>query len=275
MNVPLLRTFFCRRKSRHQLRLYSGLTPDEAGQKAQVLAMTEAAANSDSSSSPSISTLLAHAGIKNTHNAPMSPPLHLATTHTRPADGIYLSSDSKYGRMDNETRLLLEKTVNQLECVGLGNDSTDEPTASFAFSSGMMACTALILAHSAPIAVMVPDDIYHGVPTVLHNVFERHNVGVMQVDMSRESKILEAIERTGTDKDIIVWIEVPTNPKIKVFDIQGICQAVDSIRAERRNITTVVDVTMVSPVITRPLEVSLINCISSLLLSAVIRSHTN
>ena len=134
--------------------------------------------------------------------------------------------------------------------------------------------TSLFLAHSSPITVIIPDDIYHGVPTVLHNVFQRHNVQLRRVDMSKVSNIVSEISNhlntTDDDADnnnnkkkkgdIIVWIETPSNPLCKVFDIYGICQAIDSLRSNNgtnisNNITTVVDVTMASPVVTRPLEV--------------------
>jgi cystathionine gamma-synthase len=231
-------------------RLLSVLTSDEAGKRAEELSLASLS-NEENPSDISISTLLAHAGIENEPNAPMSPPLHLATTHTRPADGLYLETDSKYGRMDNSTRLLLEKTVHQLECVGTGATGA----ASFAFSSGMMAVTALVLAHNGPITMIIPDDIYHGVPSVLHNVFHRHNVRIKQVDMSQESELIGTIKGMGADDDVIVWIETPSNPMCKIFNIRAICGAVDSLRSERSDITTVVDATMVSPVITRPIEV--------------------
>mmetsp|Transcript_37528 Transcript_37528/g.91029 ORF Transcript_37528/g.91029 Transcript_37528/m.91029 type:complete len:473 (+) Transcript_37528:21-1439(+) len=247
---------------KHHVRLLSQLTSEEAGRRANQLAQQE------SSSSPTthnhLNTLLAHAGMESSmQNAPMSPPLHLATTHTRPADGVYLAEDSKYGRMDNATRLLLEKTVYQLESLGLSSnldsdadaeDSTTLPP-SFAFSSGMMAVTALILAHTGPITVILPDDVYHGVPTVLNNVFvPRHNVTIAKVDMMDTDNVIAVVEETPQENDVIVWMETPSNPLCKVLDIAAICQQLEPIKQSRSNITTVVDGTMVSPIITRPLE---------------------
>ena len=229
----------------------AGLSSDEAGRLAET---ASSALKDDDDEQVSLATLLAHSGMEKIHNAPMSPPLHLSTTHTRPADGVYLAEDSKYTRMDNETRLLLEKAIFQVECSGLDHTSTE--CSSFAFSSGMMAVTSLLLAHTGPITVIIPDDIYHGVPTVLHNVFQRHDVQIHRVDMGKQSEILSAINKKSNDEDIIVWIETPSNPLCKVFDIQRICETIDTIREKRNNnITTVVDVTMASPVVTRPFEV--------------------
>ena len=241
----------------------NGLTSDEAGRRSNELLRTSISKNNDSQTLP---TLLAHAGMESYHNAPMSPPLHLATTHTRPPDGIYLDTDSKYGRVDNKTRLLLERTVFGIECVGLFDNNEEQMGATmnkpscFAFSSGMMAVTALILAHSGPMTVMIPDDVYHGVPTVLHNVFHRHNVTIQQVNMTSTQEIKTIISKLDETSDIIVWMETPSNPKCQIYDIQRICNTIDSIKSQRsNNITTVVDATMVSPVITRPLEVRELN----------------
>jgi cystathionine gamma-synthase len=252
------------------LRSLSSLTSEEAGRRAEEMAKVLSSSSTTTDGSHlSLPTLLAHAGMEYMHNAPMSPPLHLSTTHTRPADGVYLAEDSKYGRMDNATRLLLERTMFDLECVGFEtHDFTDRENAtpaSFAFSSGMMAVTALILAHDGPITVILPDDIYHGVPTLLQNVFLRHNVNSQRVDMTHPSNVASAIDAIPKNNDIIVWIETPSNPLCKVFDIRAICKAITPIKAQRPNITTCVDVTMVSPVITRPLEVnqSQMNCFSS------------
>jgi cystathionine beta-lyase/cystathionine gamma-synthase len=185
----------------------------------------------------------------------MAPPLHSATTYTRPASGIYEESDTIYARSDNPTRLGLEKAMFELECVGLDLEDKNlvEPTT-FAFSSGMMAVTSIVLAHTSPVTVIVPKDIYHGVPTLLFNVFSRHNVTIRAVDMTRVSEVVDAISNASEDSEVIVWMETPSNPLCQIVDIQAICNATSSISSHK--VTTVVDATMTSPVLTRPLEVS-------------------
>lgn len=249
----------CQRDSRHQVRLFSQLTAEVAGRRAHQLAIQESSVRTSDNNNTHLNTLLAHAGLEEgLHNAPMSPPLHLATTHTRPPDGVYLQKDSKYGRADNPTRLLLEKTVYGLETIHCCHDKDSSILPpSFAFSSGMMAVTALVLAHTGPITVILPDDVYHGVPTVLTNVFSRHNVTIAKVDMMHVDSIIDKVKQLPLEQDVIVWMETPSNPLCKVLDIQTICKRLEPIKHTRQNITTVVDGTMVSPVITRPLEVSL------------------
>ena len=222
-----------------------------------------------------LATLLAHAGIesKGTENFPMAPPLHTATTYTRPPDGIYKDTDSIYARMDNPTRLLLERTVFALECSGLSLPDNAEST-SLAFSSGMQAVTSILLAHptanGAETTVLIPTDVYHGVRSLLSGVFLRHGVEVRELDMiDNEStsgaevvanairEIVAASNESSIRSNVIVWMETPSNPKCQVADIQAICDACDREQdrfKEIVDVTTVVDGTMASPVLTRPLE---------------------
>lgn len=135
----------------------SRLTPDEAARRAESLARQEA------SVSLGMETQLAHAGVLAGENAALSPPLHFATTYGRPAEGPYREGDSVYSRCDNPTRQLLEREVARLECYG--KDTYEGISASsFAFASGMMAASSIILAHKSPLRVILPKDLYHGVP---------------------------------------------------------------------------------------------------------------
>jgi hypothetical protein len=275
-----------------------------------------------------MATILSHAGITTScdngggghENYPMSPPLHTATTYTRPPDGIYKDSDSIYSRMDNPTRLLLEKNIFDLECTNLllntyrnNNNDDDEikrddgnddnsimpipPLLCYTtcYSSGMQAVTAILLAHSSSptnMTVLIPTDVYHGVRSLLSGVFSRHGINVREINMTTNSGGNEdedddedsgeiAIANTISEiaiaattalasnnngsgdhdhdlHNIIVWMETPSNPKCEVVDIKAICDKVKSVGERWKNIikiTTVVDGTMSSPVLTRPLEV--------------------
>jgi cystathionine beta-lyase/cystathionine gamma-synthase len=202
--------------------------------------------------------------------------------------------------MDNPTRLLLEKTMFELECSSLSSHSNAAraPTTtstSMAFSSGMQAVTSILLAHSTSgqegtTHVLIPTDVYHGVRSLLSDVFSRHGVVVQELNMvvgaaPNENEITTgalaivdaimeiattAIERRGRRhgnknsentmdrSSVIVWMETPSNPKCQVVDIESICEAVRSEEDRWRgvlDVTTVVDGTMASPILTRPLEV--------------------
>lgn len=170
-------------------------------------------------------------------------------------------SDSIYARTDNPTRLLLEKTLFDIECINVLNQMTNHeketmPTKapSFVFSSGLMGVTSIILAHSSPLTVILPDDLYHGVSSLLVDVFHRYSVTVRHVDMRNVQSVMDAIADIDPEHDVIVWMETPSNPKCHILDIRSICEAVKSVSSNTK-VTTVVDGTLSSPVLTRPLEV--------------------
>jgi len=203
------------------------------------------------SGSEHMDTLVAHSGVEShVENAPMAAPIHMATTYTRPADGEYLADDYIYSRNDNPTRLLLENEVGLLECRGK-TVGTESPIVSCAFSSGMMAVSSILLAHSAPTRVLMPHDLYHGVPTVCLDVFTRFGVTTQRVDMMDPAAVCDAIDRAPGNEDVIVWIESPSNPQCQVIDIHEMCRAVRQTRNAK--LTVVVDSTMAPPTITQPL----------------------
>lgn len=249
MGNPILRHAVF--KASGSMRGLATISSAEAGRRAEAISLQSKGAPSK------LATRVAHSGIQDIANAPMAPPIHLATTYVRPADGNYRDTDSIYAREDNPTRLLLEKSIFRLETIGLPLDPVQaeemEPTT-WAFSSGMMAVSAVVLAHSSPLTMVLPHDLYHGVPTLMAEVFSRHNVTVKRADMTVATNVLEEVAKVDPDSDVIVWMESPSNPKCEVIDIAAITDTVRSISTHA--VTTVVDVTMASPIVTRPLEVS-------------------
>ena len=191
-------------------------------------------------------TKLAHAGIQNCHNAPMAPPLHLATTYTRPPEGPYHDQDSIYTREDNPTRLLFEKALEELEGI-------DGCTA-FAFSSGMSAVSNIVLAHESPLhVILLPHDLYHGVAAVLGGVFTRFGVNVHSLQGSEnvKSQLQAKLDEIPGSENAIFWIETPSNPMTRVFDLKQLAQICAS-HGKSGNITTVVDSTLAP--LQRPLD---------------------
>lgn len=223
--------------------------PGTAGQLAH-----DKAKCSTPSQTPSLATLLSHAGVVSSEsNAPMAPSLCLATTYIRPPDGPYHDSDYIYTRMDNPTRTLLENTVGRLECHG---DERNVPQiVSCAFSSGMATVSSIVMSHQSPVTVLLPSDLYMGVPTVLlANHWSRFDVNYKTVDFSNESNVENALS-SEEGKDVIVWLETPSNPQCRIIDIEGTCAIVNKFRPFT-DITTVVDSTLAPPCVTQPLRVS-------------------
>jgi len=222
--------------------------PSKAGQQAFDKSASEATLPKKS-----MNTLLAHTGVARGDNAPMSPPLHFSTTYTRPADGIYRETDKIYTRDDNPTRVMLEQTMIELE-----THHDERPTVgavSCAFASGMAGVSMFILAHQAPLTLLLPQHLYHGVPTLLESVLTGFNVAMMRVDMTNVSAVENALAEIATPQ-AIVWMESPTNPMCQVLDIERLCQVVNTFSTtSSTKFTTIVDSTLCPPCITQPLRI--------------------
>jgi cystathionine gamma-synthase len=216
------------------------MTPTEAALMAAKLAAEE------QPDATQLNTQLAHAGVAfpSFTNCPLSPPLHFATTYTRPVEGPYLPTDAIYARLDNPTRLALETEVFQLETAGMTLASPeDPPLRSLAFASGMMAISSIILAHQSPLVVMVPQDTYHGVPTVLMDVFSRFQVELRKVDMNDVNAFKKALRAVDSSQvRLIVWMETPSNPQCHVLDMAKISQLAHQYHNTK--VTCVVDSTL-------------------------------
>jgi cystathionine gamma-synthase len=203
--------------------------------------------------SKSMETRLSHAGVDSSRdNAPMSPSLELATTYGRPASGLYGDSDYVYARDSSPTVSLLERTMAQLECLGGDHTSSNYVAKSFSFASGMAAVTAIIMAHGTSTTVFVPQDVYHGVPTVLADVLNPMGVKWERINFQNLKELLSRAQAVVTD-NLVVWIETPSNPQCQVIDIAAVCSSLQSVSI-LATLTTVVDSTMSPPCLTQPLR---------------------
>ena len=163
----------------------------------------------------------------------ITPPVHFATTFERAVDGSY-PKGYFYARHENPTRHLLETAIADLEG-GVG---------AAAFASGMAAASTILQALGPGDHVVLPTDIYHGVRTVVRNVFERWGLEWTEVDPRDVSAVREAL-RPETK---LVWAESPSNPLLNVLDLSELAHVAHSAGA-----LLVVDNTW-SPLIQRPIE---------------------
>jgi cystathionine beta-lyase/cystathionine gamma-synthase len=118
----------------------------------------------------------------------------------------------------------------------------------------MAAVSSIVLSHKSPVTVLLPSDSYHGVPTVLADQLSRFDITFKTVDYTNPSN-LEIALSSQVGKDVIVWLETPSNPLCQVIDIEATCAIVNEFRPYA-NITTVVDSTLAPPCVTQPLRVS-------------------
>jgi cystathionine gamma-lyase len=159
-------------------------------------------------------------------------PIVLASTFAQTAPGEHQGFE--YSRSGNPTRNALEACVAALEGGRHG----------FAFSSGLGASTTLLCTLSPGDHVLAGDDLYGGTFRLMDKVLRPMGLEPSFVDLSDLGTLRDAL-RPNTK---MIWLETPTNPMLKIFDIAAICEV-----ARERGIPVVVDNTFATPVLQSPL----------------------
>src|SRR5436305_3047135 len=162
-------------------------------------------------------------------------PIYATSTYVQKSPGKHKGYD--YARSINPTRLAYEKCIADLE----------SGTRGFAFASGLAAMsTALDLLESGS-HVVVSDDLYGGTFRLFEKVRRRSaNLDFTFVDLTDVSKFEKSIKHNTR----LVWVETPSNPLLKIIDIEAIAKI-----AREKKIISVSDNTFASPWLQRPIEV--------------------
>jgi cystathionine gamma-synthase len=178
-------------------------------------------------------TRVVHAGLEpDPSYGGVVPAIHQATTYAQGAPGEFVAGYD-YSRSANPTRSALERALGELEG-GLAS----------AFSSGMAAEHALITAVAAAgDHVVLPDDLYGGTYRLVDKVLKRWGLDYTMVDQTD----LGAVAAAVTDATKLIWVETPSNPTLKLVDLEAII-------ARKRGALVAVDNTFATPVYQRPLE---------------------
>lgn len=163
----------------------------------------------------------------------VAPPIYLSTTFAQ--EGVGGHKGYEYARTSNPTRGSLEKNMAALE----------RGTGALAFASGMSAISTLIQIFDSPAHIIATSDIYGGTYRAFTQVFARHGFSFSFVDLSDEAAIKAAI-RPETK---LIFAETPTNPLMRITDIESLCTL-----AHSHGLKVCVDNTFMTPVLQRPLE---------------------
>jgi cystathionine gamma-lyase len=161
------------------------------------------------------------------------PPIYQTTTYVQSSPGKHKGYE--YTRSHNPTRTRLEECLASLE-----NAKYCTVTA-----SGMSAMSLVI--HSLPkdSTIFCGDDVYGGTYRMFTNVFQDQYKFIF-VDTTNIKKLKEKIK---THKPRLIWLETPTNPLLKISDLQAIAAL-----ARQHKAITLVDNTFMSPVFQNPLD---------------------
>ena len=160
-------------------------------------------------------------------------PIYQSATFVHPAFGESIGFD--YSRLQNPTREEVERIVNDLE----------EGVDALAFSTGMAALTVLLEMLAPEDNIVSTDDLYGGTIRLMENVLSKNSTTTTFV----ETDNLKNIENALTEKTKMIYIETPTNPMMKVSDIQEISKI-----AKKNNCILVVDNTFLTPYFQKPLK---------------------
>lgn len=190
---------------------------------------------SPGASRPGLGTLAIHGGqAPDPSTGAVMPPIYATSTYAQASPGVHQGFE--YSRTHNPTRFAYERCVAALEGGSRG----------FAFASGMAATSTVLELLDSGAHIVAMDDLYGGSYRLFERV-RRRSAGLdfSFVDLS-DAAAFEAAIRPDTR---MVWVETPTNPMLKIVDLQAI-----SVIARKHGILMVVDNTFASPILQRPLE---------------------
>ncbi|HEX3432065.1 MAG TPA: PLP-dependent aspartate aminotransferase family protein [Rhizomicrobium sp.] len=161
-------------------------------------------------------------------------PIYATSTYAQNSPGVHKGYD--YARSDNPTRAAFERCIADLE--------TGE--AGFAFASGLAAISTIVELLDSGAHVVASDDLYGGTYRLFERV-KRRSAGLTFdfVDTGNP----EAIEAALKPNSKMIWVETPTNPLLRLADLEWIAKL-----ARKKGCLAAADNTFASPYVQRPLE---------------------
>lgn len=160
------------------------------------------------------------------------PPIFQTSTFAQEAPNKHKGYD--YARVGNPTRTALERLIAGLENAEYG----------ICFSSGIAAIDAIIRTLKPEDHVISSNDLYGGTYRLFTKMFEPVGIEFSFLDMTPEN-----VEEAISESTKLIWIETPTNPLLRIADIEAISKV-----AKKHGILTAVDNTFASPYLQQPLE---------------------
>jgi len=181
-----------------------------------------------------IETKVLHAGIEpDPSTGAIMTPIFQTSTYVQEAPGKHKGYE--YARTQNPTRDVLQKNLAELEGMKHG----------LCFSTGMGAVDTCMKLLNPGDEVVATNDLYGGSYRIFTTVFNRMGIKFTFVDMSDLNSVESAIN-TNTK---MVWVETPTNPLLRIIDIEAVCNL-----AHKADAICVVDNTFASPYLQNPVK---------------------
>lgn len=160
-------------------------------------------------------------------------PVYMTSTYVQSSPGEHKGWE--YSRTHNPTRKAYENCIADLEGGKFG----------FAFASGCAATTTILHQFKQGDHIIAGDDMYGGTFRLFDKVLKHNGLKFSFIDLTNPENFQKAIQ----PETKMVWLETPTNPTLKLVDIEAISKI-----AKSKNIQVAVDNTFMSPYFQRPLE---------------------
>ncbi|CAD0003284.1 MULTISPECIES: cystathionine gamma-synthase [Flavobacterium] len=162
------------------------------------------------------------------------PPVYQTSTYIQTSPGQPLG-DYEYSRASNPTRTALENALASIE----------NGTRGLAFSSGLAATDCILRSFKAGDEVIAMDDLYGGTYRMFSRIYKDSGIKFHFVDMTDVTKLKSLINENTK----LIWVETPTNPLMKLADIEEIAKI-----TKENKIWLAVDNTFATPYLQKPLD---------------------
>lgn len=179
-----------------------------------------------------IETKVLHAGIEpDPSTGAIMTPIFQTSTYVQAAPGDHQGYE--YARTQNPTRDVLQKNLAALESMKYG----------LCFSTGMGAIDACVKLLKPGDEVISTNDLYGGTYRLFTRIFEPYGIKFRFVDITHPAEVEAAV----TANTRMIWAETPTNPMLRIIDIERICDI-----GHKAGAIVVVDNTFASPYLQNP-----------------------
>ena len=162
------------------------------------------------------------------------PPIYQTSTFVQTSPGQPIG-DYEYSRASNPTRTALEEALASIEN---GNRA-------LAFSSGLAATDCILRSFKAGDEIIAMDDLYGGTYRMFTRIYKDSGIKFHFLDMNDIEKFKSLINENTK----LVWVETPTNPLMKLADIEEIAKI-----TKQKSILFAVDNTFATPYLQKPLD---------------------
>lgn len=180
-----------------------------------------------------LETKLVHISEPDELTGAISTPIYQTSSYVQEAPDV--NKGFAYTRTANPTRKVVEQAIADLE----------GGIAGFAFSSGLAATDCVLKLLKQGDEVIAVNDVYGGTYRILTTVYNKFGIISKFIDTTNLENVRNAINK----KTRFIWLETPTNPTLKISDIEEIAKI-----AKQAGALLIVDNTFLSPALQQPIS---------------------